>query len=88
MKIELNIQNLKCSGCANTIITKLSALENIDNVLVNPENSNVSFNYNNIEALENAKNKLKVLGYPINGEKNTLPSKAKSYISCAIGKIG
>jgi hypothetical protein len=33
------------------------------------------------------KDKLKVLGYPEDGTANTLGSKAKSYVSCAIGKM-
>ena len=33
------------------------------------------------------KEKLKTLGYPEDGEVNSLGSKAKSYVSCAIGKM-
>jgi copper chaperone len=33
------------------------------------------------------KEKLKTLGYPEDGEANGLGSKAKSYVSCAIGKM-
>ena len=33
------------------------------------------------------KEKLKTLGYPEDGEANSLGSKAKSYVSCAIGKM-
>ena len=43
MNTTILIQNLKCGGCANTITTKISTLENISNVIVNVEDSSVSF---------------------------------------------
>lgn len=87
MKTELNIQNLKCGGCANTITTKLSKLNGINNVEVDVENSSVSFNYESDEELTLVKSKLNTLGYPIVGEKNSVASKVKSYVSCATGKM-
>ena len=87
MKTELNIQNLKCGGCANTITTKLSKLNGINNVEVDVESSSVSFNYESDEELTLVKSKLNILGYPIVGEKNSVASKVKSYVSCATGKM-
>ena len=46
MKNILNIQNLKCGGCANTIITQLSKLDGISEVIVENETDEVSFNTN------------------------------------------
>ncbi len=81
------IQNLKCGGCANTIITKLSELDNIENVTVDVEKSSVSFDFVKETDLEQVKGKLSTLGYPIAGDANSVVSKAKSFVSCAIGKM-
>jgi len=87
MNTTINIQNLKCGGCANTITKNLTQLEAITEVTVNVEESTISFAYPTEEKLMEVKEKLKTLGYPEDGEANSLGSKAKSYVSCAIGKM-
>jgi copper chaperone len=84
---KINIENLKCHGCANTISRGVSGLEGVTNVQVNIEDSSVSFNYD--ESKQNKENivkKLARLGYPEKG-KNSLKSSAVSYVSCAIGRV-
>lgn len=87
MKTTIKIQNLKCGGCANTITTKVSDLDQITDVNVNVEESTVTFTSSSEENIENVKNKLATLGYPIEGDNNSVISKAKSYVSCATGKM-
>lgn len=87
MKTTIYIQNLKCGGCANTITKNLATLDAITDVSVNIEESSVAFSYPTEEKLIEVKEKLKALGYPEDGEVNSLGSKAKSYVSCAIGKM-
>lgn len=87
METSLNIQNLKCGGCANTIITRLSQLEGIDTVTVDHENHSVSFSYTSENNIETVSNLLSKLGYPVEGDTNTLGKKAKSFVSCAVGRI-
>lgn len=87
MNTTLEIQNLKCGGCANTIITRLSALNDIDNVVVNNDNLTVSFNFKKDSNLTEATELLSKLGYPIVGENNPLTKKAKSFVSCAVGRM-
>lgn len=87
MTTTIKIQNLKCGGCANTIITKVSDLENVNEVTVNVEESTVTFNSSSEKEVENVKRKLAILGYPADGENNSVISKAKSYVSCATGKM-
>lgn len=87
MKTTLEIQNLKCGGCANTITTRLSAIDNIDNVTVNNNNDKVTFNYKESTNLTEATDLLSKLGYPIIGENNPLTKKAKSFVSCAVGRM-
>ena len=87
MNTKVQIQNLKCSGCEATILRKLSELDNIDKVIVSQDDNTVSFNYKAKKDVEMVKNTLKKLGYPLEGVKNRLDTKAKSYVSCAIGRI-
>ena len=87
METKIQIQNLKCGGCANTIIKNVSSIDAVTEVSVNVEENSVSFDYPTEEKLIEVKEKLKVLGYPEDGEANSLGSKAKSYVSCAIGKM-
>ena len=87
MKTRFNIQNLKCQGCAHTIKTKLSEVNGVNNINVVLENNEVTLDYINPESLASAKLKLKSLGYPEVDEVNSIVTKAKSFVSCATGKM-
>ena len=87
MITTLEIQNLKCGGCAHTIITKLNALDHIHNVSVNTESNTVSFEYSQANDLETAVELLSKLGYPGDGNSNSIGKKAKSFVSCAVGRL-
>jgi copper chaperone CopZ len=87
MKTTVQIQNLKCNGCATTIKNNLQKLPNIQDIEINVEDSSVSFEYTADNELENVKKELYHLGYPLVGEENKLQTKAKSYVSCAVGRM-
>ncbi len=87
METIITVQNLKCGGCVNTITTKLSEIKNIQNVQVEKESSQVSFEYNDHEDAVRVKEKLKRMGYPAIDDENSLLKKASSFISCASGKM-
>jgi copper chaperone CopZ len=87
MKTAIVIQNLKCGGCAKTITTKLTELKNISDLTVDVERSTVAFEHNNTDDALTVKDRLKALGYPSIDDKNTVSSKAKSFVSCATGKL-
>jgi copper chaperone CopZ len=87
MTTTVVIQNLKCGGCAHTITKNLQTLEDVSQLKIDVENDRVSYNFNNRSTVGQVKEKLKVLGYPIMGETNTYFNKAKSFISCATGKL-
>tara|TARA_R110001632_G_scaffold194733_3_gene316194 strand:+ start:5167 stop:5433 length:267 start_codon:yes stop_codon:yes gene_type:complete len=87
MRTSIVVQNLKCGGCANTITTKLSQLENVLDIFVNTETSSVSFVTGSTEDVIMAKEKLKALGYPTFEDDNGVLAKVKSFVSCALGKI-
>jgi copper chaperone len=87
VKTTIYIQNLKCGGCAATIKDRLSKLKNISNVMVYQEYDSVIFEYFQNHDLENVKKELSNLGYPQHSENNSLLKKAKSFVSCAMGRI-
>jgi copper chaperone len=86
MEREIFVENLKCGGCANTIKTALSEIKGVENISVDVTLARITFRSPDIEVMK-IKEKLSSLGYPEVGEKNNLIDKAKSYVSCAIGKI-
>ncbi len=87
MNITKQIQNLKCGGCAHTIISSLEELNSIDEVSLNIDSSEINFICLTADDEQIVYQKLKKLGYPVIDDENTLSLKAKSFISCAIGKI-
>ncbi|WP_282116466.1 heavy-metal-associated domain-containing protein [Cellulophaga baltica] len=87
MQNSITVQNLKCVGCANTIKNKISEIENISSIEIDIDSSNISFSTKNNEDVLRVKDKLKAIGYPSIDEDNSLVSKAKSFVSCATGKI-
>lgn len=87
MKASVIVQNLKCGGCANTITSKLANIKGVQNVEVLIEESKVNFEYVSSDIVETVKEILAKLGYPEEGTANSVAKKAKSYVSCAIGKI-
>jgi len=84
------VLNVKCGGCANTLRTKLEPIfgEVEVNLDVMPREITLDINEEQIPKLREA---LKSLGYPMSDEdlgfvENTT-AKAKSFVSCAIGKV-
>jgi len=83
----IEIQNLKCGGCANTVTKGVQSIDGISEVSVDVETSKVTFHSNTPESIEAVKAKLSRLGYPEVDATNTTLHKAKSFVSCATGKI-
>ena len=91
MKQTFEVLNVKCGGCANTLKTKL--LEEFGEVEVNlevePRQITLEIEDANIPALRQA---LKSIGYPMSDEDLTtvegFTTTAKSFVSCAVGKMG
>ncbi|MDC1104257.1 heavy-metal-associated domain-containing protein [Polaribacter sp.] len=86
MMTVIKIENLKCGGCAATIKKGLLSIENVSDVLVDVANDTVSITSENV-LIDVIKEKLSKLGYPEVGDKNTIVHKAKSFVSCAVGRI-
>ena len=81
MKTTLYIQNLKCGGCENEVINKLSALQGISNITIKLQYATVTFVHDTKEVAENVTQMLSQIGYPPYGKKNSLGNKEKSYMS-------
>lgn len=87
METVIEIENLKCHGCANTIkksITKMNGITKVE-VLFNPESVLIEFDEKLITRNDIVQ-MLSKLGYPVKGN-NSLIKNIKSYISCAIGRV-
>jgi copper chaperone CopZ len=85
---KIYADNIKCNGCANTIKTALLKIDNIQDVEIDFENGLVTVASNQEIDKSIITAKLLKLGYPeTDSNNNTLLQQAKSYISCAIGKI-
>jgi copper chaperone CopZ len=81
------IVNLKCGGCVNTVKKGLLSIDGITSVEVDLDASIVTIPSDNEEIIAQAKAKLSKMGYPEIGDANTLMHKAKSFVSCASGKM-
>jgi copper chaperone len=87
--LEIVIDNLKCGGCANTIVKGVSALDGVRGVEVLHDTSTVRVQATGAQrpAIEA---KLTQMGYPPAGSLAGIQAglaNAKSYVSCAIGRI-
>ncbi len=89
MTYDIAVENIKCGGCAGTIVKRLNALEAVSNCQVDVENGVVSISGDEVEKQAVTQLLLK-LGYPEIGTAEGLDAakaKAKSFVSCAVGKM-
>ena len=84
----IEILNLKCGGCANTIKKGIVSIEGVSEVTVDLETSKVTVDTDDQPVILSIKKKLSKMGYPEIGDANTMLHKAKSFVSCASGRIG
>jgi copper chaperone len=90
VKKTFEVENVKCDGCANTLKKKL--LNDFGEVEVNldvfPRQITLDIKDDDINKLREI---LKFIGYPMSDEKldaiDNITTKAKSFISCATGKL-
>ena len=90
MKQSFEVLNVKCGGCTNTLKTSLEkefGEVNVD-LEVEPRIITLDIEEDNIPTL---RIQLKKLGYPMSDEDlskfEDITTTAKSYVSCAVGKI-
>jgi copper chaperone len=81
------VENIKCGGCMNTIRKGLEQLPGVRSAEPENEHGTVTVDFDeNVLAEDVISAKLTDLGYPPAG-KNTFGKKAKSYVSCMIGRV-
>jgi len=86
MEFTIEVENIKCGGCMNSIKNALLKIENIEEVQIDLETQTISVSGTNDFDNTLVTNKLTDLGYPEKGN-NSFLSKSKSYVNCAVGKI-
>lgn len=79
------VENIKCAGCMTSIKQALLKIKGIAKVEINQDEEKISLIGNKYE-LSEVIDSLNRMGYPQKGD-NTLFKQAKSYVSCAIGKM-
>ena len=80
----IEVENIKCGGCINTITSALQKIATVKEVSIDLPTETITVDAgNNRDLLLKALSKL---GYPEKGH-NSLLLKGKSLVSCAIGKL-
>jgi copper chaperone len=85
-KFEIEVENVKCGGCAGSIRTRLMDKEGIEDVQVDIEEGRISIQ-GDISDIEGIISNLSAMGYPPKGSPNDVITRAKSFISCATGRL-
>lgn len=80
----IEVENIKCGGCMNSITTALLKIENVTAVAIDKETATITIDAENDRAI--FVNTLFSLGYPEKGQ-NTFLHKGKSFVSCAVGNL-
>ncbi len=89
MSFSLQVENIKCAGCAGTIKKRLGELDAVAAVAVEIDTGMVSVDADEQQRDAVAALLLK-LGYPETGTAEGIKAaaaKAKSFVSCAIGRL-
>jgi copper chaperone CopZ len=90
MKKTFQVMNVKCGGCANTLKETISSQfgEVEVNLDTTPREITLDIEEAQVEALAK---ELKKIGYPLSTDEmgfvESTSMKAKSFVSCAIGKM-
>jgi copper chaperone len=84
-KQSFYVENIKCGGCVNSIKSELAKIEGVQAISVDIEKELIEIEGNNFNESSILK-KLSSMGYPEKGN-NDILKQAKSYVSCAIGKM-
>ena len=89
MQHIIEVENIKCGGCANTIGKRLKKVEGVANVSVDIEHGRVTVDANTDRRAEIVA-VLHANGYPEKGSADGIKAasaRARSFVSCAIGRI-
>ena len=80
------VENIKCGGCVNSITNKLIEFPSITDVQLDKDTETIIITNDDSFKRHLIVDELLTMEYPEKGN-NNLIHKAKSYVSCAIGKM-
>ncbi|RXK07921.1 heavy-metal-associated domain-containing protein [Halarcobacter bivalviorum] len=90
MKKTVEVHNVKCGGCANTLIKGLKEEFGEIEVNLDVHPRQITLDIND-EKMQELKLKLRSLGYPLTTDElsgfEKAATTAKSFVSCAVGKF-
>jgi len=90
MSYAIEVDNIKCGGCAGTIMKRLAGLQGVAAIDVDVEKGIVRVD-GDASTRSAASALLESLGYPESGSTSGMASakaRAKSFVSCAVGRFG
>lgn len=90
MKTTINVDNIRCGGCSNSIQKSLKTLTGVFSVDVDISNGIITIEHADELKREELTAKLLSIGYPEVGTAKgfqSIKAGATSLLSCAIGKI-
>lgn len=83
--VAIFVENIKCGGCMSGIKNALLEFRGVKSVEIDLEEEKITIQGTNLERAAYLK-KVDSMGYPEKGN-NSFLKEAKSYVSCAIGKV-
>ena len=86
---QVEVENIKCGGCENSIVKGINSVAQVSNLVIDREKQMVSF-AGEAAIKQTVIDKLKSMGYPEKGSVagiETGITNAKSFVSCAIGRM-
>ena len=88
-QIQVHVENIKCGGCEKSIVKGLESMEGVSNVVIDRDQQLVGVAAD-AALRDTIAAKLKSMGYPEHGSVTGLDAglaNAKSFVSCAIGRV-
>lgn len=89
MQQTIEVENIKCGGCANTINKKLTETFSPNRVEIDIEQGKITLDADSLD-MDAVEDTLRSIGYPKQGSAEGLDNvkaKAVSFVSCAIGRM-
>mgnify|MGYP000526522945 CR=1 FL=1 len=83
--LEIFVENIKCGGCMSGIKKALLSFKGVKSVEINLDEEKILIQGDHLNRTAYI-HKMDGMGYPEKGN-NTLFKEAKSYVSCAVGKV-
>ena len=91
-QLAINVENIKCGGCANSIRKNLLGVEQVEDVQVDTQAGRVDVRASSTDEQlrDELVARLLSMGYPEQGSVEGLKAvkaRASSFVSCAIGRV-